>query len=72
MPNRVACETLHAMCLVCKVNCATWRAEHAEGDGCWTLDACDAVGPRWLVHHVDLPKAVVPFGETLGVDWEDG
>ncbi len=33
MPNRVACETLDAMCSVCKVHCATWRTEDAEGDG---------------------------------------
>ena len=27
---------------------------------------------RRLVHHHDLLEAVVRFGETLGVDWEDG
>ncbi|MCZ6612525.1 MAG: hypothetical protein O6941_07800 [Planctomycetota bacterium] len=72
MSSRVACETVDAMCSVCKVNCATWRTADADYDGYWTLDACDDFGQRWLVHHVDLPKAVVPFGETLGVDWEDG
>ncbi|MCZ6654873.1 MAG: hypothetical protein O7D91_17830 [Planctomycetota bacterium] len=40
--NRVACETLDAMCTVCKVHCATWRTEDA--DGCWTRDACDDSG----------------------------
>ena len=36
------------------------------------LDACDAFGQRWLVHHDDLLKAVVLLGEMLGVEWEDG
>ena len=72
MSNRVACETLDAMCSVCKVHCATWRAEDADGDGNWTLDACDESGQRWLVHHVDLLAAVVVLGEMLGVEWEDG
>ncbi len=39
--------------------------------GCWTLDACDAFGQRWLVHHADMLDAVVLLGEMLGVDWED-
>ncbi len=60
------------MCSICKVHCATWRTEDADADGYWTLDACDDFGQRWLDHHVDLPRAVVPFGETFGVDWEDG
>ena len=72
MSNHVACETLDAMCSVCKVHCATWRTEDVEGDGYWTLDACDESRQRWTVHHVDLLKAVVLLGEMLGVDWEDG
>ncbi len=72
MSNRVACETLDAMCSVCKVHCATWRAENSEGDGYWTLDACDDYGQRWIVHHDDLLEAVVLLGAMLGVDWEDG
>ncbi len=28
--DRVACETLDAMCSVCKVHCATWRAEDGK------------------------------------------
>ncbi|MCH8153632.1 MAG: hypothetical protein IH830_14835 [Planctomycetes bacterium] len=59
------------MCLVCNVHCATWRTEDADGDGSWTLNACNEFGQRWLAHHVDRPKAVVLLGETLGVDWED-
>ena len=43
-----------------------------DADGCWTLDACDAFGQRWIVHHDDLLKAVVLLGEMLGVEWEDG
>ncbi len=70
MSNRVACETLDAMCSVCKVHCATWRTEDA--DGYWTLDACDDFGQRWLFHHDDLLNAVVLLGEMLGVDLEDG
>ncbi len=42
--NNVACETLDAMCSVCKVHCATWRTEAADADCCWTLDACDDFG----------------------------
>ena len=57
--NRVACETLDAMCSVCKVHCATWRSEDHQGDGHWTLDACDDLGGRWIVHHDDLLEAVV-------------
>ncbi len=72
MSNRVACETLDAMCSVCKVHCATWRTEDGDSDGCWTLDARDDFGQRWLVHHDDLLKAVVLLGEMLGVEWEDG
>ncbi len=72
MSNRVARETMDAMCSICKVHCATWWTEDADGDGSWTLNACDDCRQRWLVHYVDLPKAVVPFGETLGVDGEDG
>ena len=72
MANRVACETLDAMCSVCEVCCATWRAEDADGDGHWTLDACDDFGQRWLVHHDDLLAAVVLLGAMLGVEWEDG
>ena len=72
MPNRVACETLHAMCSVCKVHCATWRTEDDDGDGSWTVSACNDFGPRWLGHQNDLLKAVVLPGEMLGVDWEDG
>ena len=67
-----ACETLNAMCSICKVHCATWRAEAANGDGNWSLDAWDDFGQRWIVEHDDLPKAVVLLGEMLGVDWEDG
>ena len=70
--NRVACETLDAMCSVCRVHCATWRAEDNSGDDYWTLDACDAFGQRLLIHHDDLLKAVVLLGEMLGVEWEDG
>ena len=70
--NRVACETLDAMCSVCEVHCATWRTEDADADGNWTLDACDDFGQRWIVHHDDLLKAVVLLGEMMGVDWEDG
>ena len=70
--NRTACETLDAMCSVCEVGCATWRTEDADADGYWSLDACDAVYQRWLVHHDDLLKAVVLLGEMLGVEWEDG
>ena len=44
----------------------------ADGGGYWTLDACDAFGQRWIVHHDDLLEAVVLLGERLGVDWEDG
>ena len=72
MSNTVACETLDAMCSVCKVNCATWRTEDDQGDGYWTLDTCDAFGQRWLVEHEDLLEAVVLLGEMLGVDWEGG
>ena len=72
MSNRVACVTLDAMCSVCKVHCATWWGEDTDGDGYWTLDACDDFGQRWLVHHDDLLAAVVLLGEMLGVDWEDG
>ena len=73
MPNRVACETLDTMCSICKVHCATWRSEDGGGgDGQWTLDACDACGQLWLVHHDNLLAAVVLLGEMLGVDWEDG
>ena len=70
--GRIACETLDAMCSVCKVHCATLRTEDAEGDSNWTLDACDDFGERGLVHHDDLLKGVVLLGEMLGVDWEDG
>ncbi len=70
--NHVACETLDAMCSVCKVHCATRRSEDGDSDGCWTLDVCDAFGQRWLVHHDDLLAAVVLLGEMLGVEWEDG
>ncbi|MCH7720373.1 MAG: hypothetical protein IH988_05210 [Planctomycetes bacterium] len=59
MSNRVACETLDAMCSVCKVHCATWRADDLGGDGCWTLDAWDDFGQRWLVHHDDLLSTAV-------------
>ena len=55
-----------------RVHFATWRSEDADADGYWTLDACDAFGQRWLVHHDDLLAAVVLLGEMLGVDWEDG
>ncbi|MCZ6493347.1 MAG: hypothetical protein O6933_04645, partial [Planctomycetota bacterium] len=34
--------------------------------------AYDESGQRWLVHHVDLLKAVVLLGEMLGVEWEGG
>ena len=43
-----------------------------DGDGNWTLDACDESCQRWLVHHDDLLAAVVLLGEMLGVEWEDG
>ncbi len=72
MPNRVACETLDAMYSVCKVHCATWRTEENQGDGYWTLDACDDFGERCIVHHDDLLEAVVLLGAMLGVEWEDG
>ncbi len=72
MSNRVACETLDAMCSVCGVHCATWRTDDADADGYWTLDACDDAGERWLVHSDDLLDAVVLLGDMLGVDWEDG
>ncbi len=72
MSNRVACETLDAMCSVCKVHCATWRTQDADTDDSWTLDAYDAFGQRWLVHYDDLLEAVVLLGEMLGVEWEDG
>ena len=72
VPDRVACETLDAMCSVCKVHCATWRTDVGGEIGYWTLDACDAFGQRWIVHHEDLLKVVVLLGEMLGVDWEDG
>ncbi len=72
MPSRVACETLDAMCSICKVHCATWRTEDTDGGGYWTLDASDAFGQRWLVHHDGLLKAVVLLGAMLGVEWEDG
>ncbi len=72
MPNRVACETLDAMCSVCKVHCATWRTKDTDSGGYWTLDAWDESGERWIVHHDDLLKAVVVLGEMLGVEWEDG
>ena len=72
MPNRVACETLDAMCLVSEVCCATWRTEDTDSGGYWTLDACDDYGQRWIVHHDDLLGAVVLLGAMLGVDWEDG
>ena len=62
----------YAMCSICKVHCATWRTEDADADGHWTLDACDAFGQRWLVHHDDLLEAVVLLGDMIGVDWEDG
>ncbi len=70
--NRVACETLDAMCSICKVCCATWRTEDGGGDGYWTIDAWDESRQRWLVHHDDLLAAVVLLGEMLGVEWEDG
>ena len=44
MSNSVACETLDAMCSVCKVHCATWWSEDADADGHWTLDAWDDFG----------------------------
>ncbi len=72
MSNRVACETLDAMCSVCRVHCATWRTEDADAEGYWTLDAGEASGQRWIVHHDDLLEAVVLLGEMLGVEWEDG
>ena len=72
MSNPVACETPGAMCSICKVHCATWRAEDIDGDGNWTLDACNAFGQRWIVRHDDLLEAVVLQGEMLGVEWEDG
>ena len=72
MSNHVACETLDAMCSICRVHCATWRTDEAGGDDYWTLDAWDDFGERWLVHHDDLLDAVVLLGEMLGVDWEDG
>ena len=71
MSNRVACETLDAMCTICEVGCATWRTEVAEGDGNWALDASDESRQRWLVHHDDLLDAVVLLDEIVGVDWED-
>ena len=72
MSNRVACDTLDAMCSVCKVHCATWRSEDAGGDGHWTLDSWDDFGQRWIVHHSDLLEAVVLLAEMLRVDWEEG
>lgn len=49
--------------------------QDAGGDGCWTLDAWDDFGERWIVHRGDLLEAVVllgeMLGEMLGVDWED-
>ncbi len=68
MSNRVACETLDAMCSICKVHCATWRSEVADANGSWSLNACDAVGQRWIVHHDDLLRAVVLLGTMLGVE----
>ena len=65
MPNTVACETLDAMCSVCKVHCATWRAENADGDGYWTLDAWDKAGERWVVHHDGLLEAVCSWARYL-------
>ncbi len=44
MSNRVACETVEAMCSICEVGCATWRSEDADSDGYWTLDAWDDIG----------------------------
>ena len=67
MSNRVACETLDAMCSACEVHCATWRTEDSDGDGYWTLDACDDLGQRWIVHHDDLLEAVVLLGEQLRI-----
>ena len=72
MSNRVACETLDVMCSVCEVCYATGRTEDDDGDGHWTLDACDDFGQRWTVHHDDPLNAVVLLGDMLGVDWEDG
>ncbi len=65
MSNGVACETLDAMCSVCKVHCVTWRTEDADGDGYWTLDACDDSGQRWLVRHDEL--LIGPIRGTLGM-----
>ena len=50
----------------------TTPASRQVYDMYWTLDACDAFGQRWIVHHDYLLGAVVLLGEMLGVDWEDG
>ncbi len=71
MPNRVA-RNFGRHVLGLQGPFATWRSENADADAYWTLDACDAFGQRWLVHHDELLKAVVLLGEMLGVKWEDG
>ncbi|MCH8824246.1 MAG: hypothetical protein IH984_12175 [Planctomycetes bacterium] len=56
---------------VCNVHCATYRVEHANGEGYWSLEAIDSERQEYTVNHEDLLGAVCILAELLDVDLSD-